>query len=130
MRVDHIGIAVRSIDEALGFYKKALGAVPVHREEVPSKNVRVVFLGLGETTLELMEPTGEEGAVAKFLKSRGPGLHHVAFKVEDISVEMKRLKGDGLPPLETRPRAGARGHHVCFLHPKLSGGVLIELVGA
>ncbi len=130
MRVDHIGIAVRSIDEALGFYEKAFGAEVMHREEVPSQNVRVAFLGSGETTLELMEPTSEEGAVAKFLKSRGPGLHHVAFKVEDVGAKMEDLRKDGLPPLQSRPRPGARGHHVCFLHPKLSGGVLVELVGA
>ncbi len=126
--VDHVGIAVRSIDEALPFYRRALGLEAVHRQEVPSQKVKVAFLGTGETSIELLEPTGPEGAVAKFIAKRGPGLHHVAFKVADIAGEMERLKGGGLPPLEASPRPGARGHQVCFLHPRHAAGVLVELV--
>jgi methylmalonyl-CoA/ethylmalonyl-CoA epimerase len=126
--VDHVGIAVASIDRALPFYLKALGLEPVHREEVPSQKVRVAFLQAGETALELLEPTGDEGAIAKFLKTRGPGLHHVAFSVKGIGENMKRLSQIGLPPLDVAPRPGARGHHVCFLHPKHADGVLVELV--
>ncbi len=128
MTVDHVGIAVASIDRALPFYQKALGLEPVHREEVPSQKVRVAFLQAGQTALELLEPTGEEGAIAEFLKTRGPGLHHVAFSVHAIGEHMKRLAQVGLPPLDAAPRPGARGHRVCFLHPKHADGVLVELV--
>ncbi len=128
MTVDHIGIAVESIEGALPFYKKALGLEAVHREEVPTQKVRVAFLQAGETALELLEPTGPEGAIAKFLKTKGPGLHHVAFSVQDLGGRMKRLAQDGLPALEAVPRPGARGHRVCFLHPKRAQGVLVELV--
>ncbi|OGR87795.1 MAG: methylmalonyl-CoA epimerase [Elusimicrobia bacterium RIFCSPHIGHO2_02_FULL_57_9] len=123
MTVDHIGIAVNSIEAALPFYRDKLGLRAVHSEEVASQNVRAAFLQAGESCLELLEPIGSEGAVAKFLKHRGPGLHHVAFQVEDIKKEMNRLT-----PLEALPRAGARGHQVCFLHPNNAHGVLIELV--
>lgn len=128
MIIDHVGIAVESIEEALPFYRKALGLVPVHSEEVPGQKVRVAFLQAGETALELLEPMGQEGAVAKFLKTRGPGLHHVAFAVKDIQGHMSRLAGEGMPALEAAPRPGARGHKVCFLHPKHAHGVLVELV--
>lgn len=128
MTIDHVGIAVESIEEALPFYREALGLVPVHSEEVPSQKVRVAFLQAGETALELLEPIGEEGAIAKFLKSRGPGLHHVAFAVKDIKGHMRRLTEDGMPTLDAAPRPGARGHDVCFLHPKHAHGVLVELV--
>lgn len=128
MTIDHIGIAVESIEDALPFYRKALGLVPVHGEEVPSQKVRAAFLQAGETSIELLEPIGEEGAVARFLKKRGPGLHHVAFRVDGIKREMERLARDGMPALESAPRPGARGHQVCFLHPKYAEGVLVELV--
>ena len=126
--MDHVGIAVESIEQALPFYKKALGLEPSHREEVASQKVRVAFLQAGETSLELLEPTSGEGSIAKFLKTRGPGLHHVAFSVGDIAADMDRLRRVGLTPLESAPRPGARGHQVCFLHPKHAAGVLIELV--
>jgi methylmalonyl-CoA epimerase len=128
-RIDHVGVAVESIEAALPFYRKALGLEPVHREEVSSQKVRVAFLQAGETSIELLEPVGGDGAIAKFLKTRGPGLHHVAFHVPDIAGDMERLRAAGLPPLEAGPRAGARGHKVCFLHPKYASGVLVELVG-
>lgn len=130
MRIDHVGVAVESIEAALPFYKKALGLEPVHREEVPGQKVRVAFLQAGETAIELLEPRGEEGAIAKFIKTRGPGLHHVAFHVGSVGSEMERLRREGLPPLDAAARPGARGHHVCFLHPKLAAGVLVELVGS
>ena len=129
MKIDHVGIAVESIEAALPFYKKALGLEAFHREEVPAQKVRVAFLGgRGETSLELLEPLGNGGPIAKFLQSRGPGLHHVAFAVGDLKAEMSRLSGDGLPTLEAEPRSGARGHLVCFVHPKYSKGVLVEAV--
>jgi methylmalonyl-CoA/ethylmalonyl-CoA epimerase len=129
MKIDHVGVAVESIEKALPFYKKALGLSPVHREEVAAQKVRVAFLQAGETSIELLEPTGDEGAIAKFLKTRGPGLHHVAFHVDAIDAHMETLRAAGLPPLDAAARPGARGHKVCFLHPKYADGVLVELVG-
>jgi methylmalonyl-CoA/ethylmalonyl-CoA epimerase len=128
MILDHVGIAVEDIEAALHFYREALGLEVSHREEVFSQKVKVAFLQAGQTALELLEPTNEEGAVGKFLKKRGPGLHHVAFSMEGIGGKMEHLRRMGLPPLEDRPRAGARGHLVCFLHPKYAHGVLVELV--
>lgn len=128
MRIDHVGVAVASLEEAIPFYEKALGLKVTHREEVPSQKVRVAFLQAGESSIELLEPTGDEGAIAKFLKTRGPGLHHVAFEVSGIGGHMERLKADGTPALDAAPRPGARGHQVCFLHPKHAHGVLVELV--
>ena len=128
MKLDHIGIAVENIEDSLPFYKRALGLDVAHREDIASQKVKVAFLQAGETALELLEPIGGDGAVAKFLKDRGPGLHHVAFQAGDIKAEMTRLAKDGTPPLEPAPRPGARGHLVCFLHPKHAKGVLVELV--
>ena len=128
MQIDHIGVAVESIESALPFYRKALGLDVVHTEIVAPQQVKVAFLQAGQASIELLEPMGPEGAVAKFLKKRGPGIHHIAFAVKDIEGHMKRLAVEGLPPLDAKPRPGARGHHVCFLHPKHAQGVLIELV--
>lgn len=133
MRVDHVGVAVRSIEEALGFYRDRLGLAVTHREEVAGQGVRVAFLarpgaGEGEAEVELLEPLGG-GAVARFLEFRGPGLHHLAFRAVDIAGAMAGLKAAGLPALEDAPRPGARGRRVCFLHPRRAHGVLVELVG-
>lgn len=128
MKLDHVGIAVRSLDEAEAFYLKALGLKSAHREEVLAQKVRVSFLEAGETSLELLEPMDETGPIAKFLKERGPGLHHMAFRVPDIAGEMSRMKDSGIPSIESAPRAGARGLQVCFFHPRHAGGVLLELV--
>jgi methylmalonyl-CoA epimerase len=132
MTFDHVGIVVESIDGALPFYRDAMGLMVDHREEVSSQHVRVAFLkdpAAGRPQIELLEAIGQEGAVAKFLKSHGPGLHHVAFKTLDIEDSMRRFKAGGRPALEATPRLGARGHKVCFLHPKHAQGVLVELVG-
>jgi methylmalonyl-CoA epimerase len=126
MKLDHVGIAVPSIEAALPFYTEKLGLKVTHREEVASQHVRVVFL---DGSIELLEPTSEQGAIAKFLKTRGPGLHHVAFHADDIAGAMKDLAAKGAPALDAAPRPGSRGHKVCFLHPKHAHGVLVELVG-
>ena len=128
MIIDHVGIAVANIEESLSFYGKAFGLEVVHREEVLSQKVKVAFLKGGETSIELLEPAAEGGAVAKFIKERGPGLHHVAFAVKNIKSEIARLTTAGIAPLEALPRAGARGHLVCFLHPRYAQGVLVEMV--
>lgn len=131
MRVEHIGIAVDSIDAALPFYREQMGLTVTHREDVPTQNVRVAFLSDGHeggTLIELIEPLAGEGALASFLKNRGPGMHHVAFLTDGIEHQMDRLARAGKPALEGKPRSGARGHKVCFIHPRHTGGVLIELV--
>lgn len=133
MIIDHVGVAVESLSAALDFYQGRLGLALEHREAVASQGVKVAFLRArrdGGASVELLEPTDAEAAVARFIAKRGPGLHHVAFRVDDIKGEMERLKCQGLEPLEnTGPRAGARGHQVCFYHPRDCLGTLIELVG-
>lgn len=128
MILDHVGIAVSSISEAAAFYKKSLGLEIFSQEEVPSQKVKVAFLKTGESFLELLESTSPESVIARFIERRGPGLHHVAFEVSKIEKEMERLRKENLPTLEASPRIGARGHQVCFLHPRNTLGTLIELV--
>ena len=128
MIIDHVGVAVESIEAALPFYRKALGLEVTHEEIVAPQKVKVAFLQAGHAFIELLEPTAPDGPVARFLKKRGPGIHHVAFAVKKIEEHMKRLEQQGLPPLDRAPRPGARGHQVCFLAPKLAHGVLVELV--
>ncbi len=125
-KVDHIGIAVASIDDALGVYR-ALGLTETHREEVPSQRVRTAFLSVGDTRIELLEPTAEDSPVAKFLARRGGGLHHVCFAVEDIDSVIQDLRARGFRLLHERPVAGAGGKRVAFLHPDAAHGTLIEL---
>ncbi|MFH1724283.1 MAG: methylmalonyl-CoA epimerase [Elusimicrobiota bacterium] len=134
MKLDHVGIAVRDIERAAALYKEAFGLEVTHREDVPAQHVRVAFLGDpedpdGAAQVELLEPMGDEGAVARFLASRGPGMHHLAFRAGDVAAEMDRLRRTGHPPIEDKPRPGSRGHSVCFVHPRHAGGALIELVG-
>ena len=132
MTLDHVGIVVESIDAVLPFYRDQLGMIVAHREDVPTQKVRVAFLkdpNDDRAQIELLEPAGEDGAVAKFLKTRGPGAHHVAFHSHDIAASMKTLTAAGRPPIENAPRPGARGHKVCFVHPKHAFGLLVELVG-
>ncbi len=130
MKIDHVGVAVRDIEKAIRFYTESFGLKVQHREDVPEQKVRVAFLAgaEGEASVELLEPLAGEGAVAKYLEKRGPGLHHLAFHTDAIAGDMERLRAAGAPPLEDAPRPGARGHKVCFLHPKYCEGALIELV--
>ena len=126
-KLDHIGIAVRSIDEALGVYR-ALGLVEAgHREEVSSQGVRTAFLPVGETRLELLEPLSEDSPVAKFLSRRGPGIHHLCFAVADIDAALEDLATRGYRLIHSRSVPGAGGRRVAFLHPEAGHGVLIEL---
>ncbi|MEM0122355.1 MAG: methylmalonyl-CoA epimerase [Saccharolobus sp.] len=132
--IDHIGIAVENIDEAIKFYTEKLGMKIIHYEILNDRGIKVAFLTGSrneETAIELMEPINHEdmnNTVAKFLKSRGPGLHHLAIKVEDISKSLEELSKKGLQLIDTKPRPGARGHLVAFVHPKSVFGVLLELV--
>jgi methylmalonyl-CoA/ethylmalonyl-CoA epimerase len=128
MKIDHIGIATRGIEEALGFWRDALGLEVGHTETVEEQGVRVAMLPLGEPRVELLEPTGPDTPVAKFLEKRGPGIHHVALRVADISAALARLKAEGARLIDEEPRVGAGGYLVAFVHPAASGGVLLELV--
>jgi methylmalonyl-CoA/ethylmalonyl-CoA epimerase len=125
-RLDHIGIAVSSIDDALGIYR-ALGLSESTREAVTSQGVVTAFLPLGDTRLELLEPTGPDSAIAKFLAKRGPGIHHVCFAVDDLEDAVKDLKSRGFRLVNESPVPGADGKRVAFLHPSAGHGVLIEL---
>ena len=126
-QVAHIGIAVRSIEESLTFYKKILGLSLVHTETVESQNVKVAFLDGGNLYLELLEPLNEKSAVFKFIEKRGEGLHHVALGVTDIEARIRRLKEEGIQMIDESARPGAEGAQVAFLHPKSAHGVLYEL---
>jgi len=124
--LDHIGIAVRSVDERLAVYR-ALGLEPSGGEEVPSQKVRVAFLPLEGTRLELLEPTADDSPIAGFIARRGEGVHHLCIEVADIRAAMAKARAAGLAVLADEPQAGAHGSLVCFVHPRSTGGVLIEL---
>ena len=128
MKVDHIGIATRSIEEALGFWRDALGLEVEHTETVGEQGVHVAMLPVGEPRVELLEPTGPDSPVAKFLEKRGPGIHHVAVRVADIRAALARIKAGGARLIDEEPRVGAGGCLVAFVHPSSAGGVLLELV--
>ena len=126
-KIDHLGIAVRSLDEAVPYYEKALGLKCEHREEVPSQKVRTAFFHVGEVHLELLEPTDPESPIAKFLeKNPAGGIHHIAFGTDNIDDQLKQAAGAGVKLLHEKPFDGAGGKLVAFLHPKSTGGVLTE----
>ncbi|MEO7112844.1 MAG: methylmalonyl-CoA epimerase [Polyangiaceae bacterium] len=126
-KIDHVAVAVRDIDETLAKYKQLFGLDPTAREVVASQKTEAVILPIGETSIELISPRGNDG-LEKFLEKRGPGLHHIAVEVEGIESALALLKALGIPLIDESPRIGARGHKVAFVHPKATGGVLIELV--
>ena len=127
MKVDHIGIAVRNIQEALKVYQEALGLQLEEIVEVQEQKVKVAFLPAGETSLELVQPTADDTGVAKFLETRGEGIHHICLKVDDIEAALGRLRAHGVPLIDRSPRQGAHGR-IAFVHPKGMHGVLLELV--
>lgn len=126
-KVDHIGIAVRSIEESLDFYVSTLKLELLGIEEVESENVRVAFIKAGETKLELLQPTNPESAVAKFIEKKGEGIHHVALGVSSIDERIKELKENGIKMINETSKPGAGGAQIAFMHPKSTGGVLLEL---
>jgi methylmalonyl-CoA/ethylmalonyl-CoA epimerase len=128
MKIEHIGIATHKIDDALEFWRDALGLRVVETEEVAEQGVRVAMLPLGEPRIELLEPTSESSPVAKFLQKRGAGIHHIAVRVDDIRASLGRLKEQGARLIDESPRTGAGGCLVAFVHPASAGGVLLELV--
>jgi methylmalonyl-CoA/ethylmalonyl-CoA epimerase len=128
MKINHLGIATRGIDEALGFWSDALGLESVHTEVVEDQKVRVAMLPLGESRIELLEPTSDDSPISKFLDKRGGGIHHIAVEVEDIEASLKKLKEKGMRLIDEQPRIGAEGCLVAFVHPSSANGVLLELV--
>ena len=124
--VDHIGIAVRSIDESKALYEN-LGLEVTHVEEVPQEQVRVAMIPCGGTRIELLEPMSEDSPIHKFLERRGPGIHHVCMRTDDVHAEDQNLRKKGFNLLRDQPSEGAEGALVQFLHPKSAGGVLLEL---
>jgi methylmalonyl-CoA epimerase len=125
--LDHIGIAVRDLDKALEFYRDALGLEIGESEDVPSQQVRARFVPVGDASLELLEATSEQSAIARSIERRGPGLHHVTLRVDDIVAALAQLKTRGVRLVDEVPREGAGGSLVAFIHPSAAQGVLVEL---
>lgn len=128
--IDHIGLAVASLDEALPVWESLVGTPGTGREFVESQGVEVVFVGRGPGRIELLAPTRPDSPVARFLERRGPGLHHVCYQVPDIAAALAALEGEGFQLIDRTARPGAHGHRVAFLHPKSTTGALVELVEA
>ncbi len=126
--LDHVGIAVHSLDESLPLFESITGGKGYGRERVDAQGVEVVFLGSGDGRLELLAPTRDDSGVAKFLAKRGPGMHHLCYRVHDVAAELERYRAAGAQLIDEAPRPGAAGHLVAFIHPKSTGGVLVELL--
>jgi methylmalonyl-CoA/ethylmalonyl-CoA epimerase len=129
-RIDHIGVAVDDLDEAVSLYSERLGLPVEHRETVEEQGVEAVLLGVGESHVELLRPLSPDSAVGRFLERNGPGLHHVAYGTDDIASALDAVREAGLRLIDEQPRTGIRGSRVAFVHPKSTGGVLTELVEA
>ncbi|HZO77892.1 MAG TPA: methylmalonyl-CoA epimerase [Solirubrobacteraceae bacterium] len=126
--IDHVGIAVEDIDTALPVYRDSLGLPLVHRETVAEQGVDAALLDVGESHVELLQPLTPESAIGKFISQRGPGLHHVAYRVGDIDRTLSELKEAGMRLIDERPRTGIRGSRIAFVHPGSAAGVLTEIV--
>ncbi|MCA6439806.1 MAG: methylmalonyl-CoA epimerase [Sediminibacterium sp.] len=127
LKVEHIGIAVKDLRISIPLFEKLLHSVCYKTEEVASESVNTAFLKTGDTKIELVASTEPDGVIAKFIDKKGEGIHHIAFEVADIYAEMERLKGEGFVLLQEEPKLGADNKLVCFLHPKGTNGVLVEL---
>lgn len=125
--IDHIGIAVQNLESSIELFQRLLGRTPDHHETVQDQQVRTAFYRLGESSLELLQATSPSSPIASFITKRGEGVHHVCLRVDDIAAELSRLKKAGFKVVDDTPRLGANGSLVAFLHPKSTGGVLIEL---
>ncbi len=128
MKISHLGIATKGIDEALKFWQDALGLENIHAEEVAEQKVRVAMLPIGETRIELLEATSEDSPIANFIEKRGGGIHHIAVEVENIEESLAKLKAEGARLIDEQPRVGAEGCLIAFVHPSSTGGVLLELI--
>ena len=127
-RIDHVGVAVEEIDEALPLFSEQFGMPVVHREVVEEQGVEAVLLDVGENHVELLAPLGPDTPVGKFLASKGPGMHHVAYQVTDIDATLEALTQAGMRLIDQQPRTGIRGSRVAFMHPRSTAGVLTEIV--
>jgi len=128
MKIDHIGIATRGIEDAMTFYRDALGLDVAETEEVAEQKVRVAMLPIGDSRIESLEATSNDSPIARFLEKRGPGIHHIAVRVDDIRAALADLRQKGARLIDEEPRTGAGGCLVAFVHPSSTGGVLLELV--
>lgn len=127
LKLEHIGVAVKAFSESIPLFEQILGTSCYKTEEVSSENVNTAFFQKGETKIELLESTDPDGVIARFIDKKGEGIHHIAFEVADIHAEMERLRQEGFTLLNETPKPGADNKLVCFLHPKQTNGVLIEL---
>lgn len=125
--IEHIGIAVKSIEEQLPYYEGVLGLKCYNIETVEDQKVKTAFFRIGQTKIELLEPTSEESTIAKFIEKRGEGIHHIAFATENLNETLQEIEAKGVRLIDTQPRAGAEGLNIAFLHPKSTGSVLTEL---
>ena len=126
--IDHVGVAVDDLEEAIALYSERLGMPLAHRETVEEQGVEAVLLDVGECHVELLRPLGPQTAVGKFLDRKGPGLHHVAYRVDDIDAALARLREEGIELIDQEPRTGIRNSRVAFVHPRATGSVLTEIV--
>jgi len=127
LKVEHIGIAVRQLKESVPLFEKLLNTNCYKTETVESEQVVTAFFKTGDTKIELLESSSAEGVIARFIEKKGEGIHHIAFEVADLEAEMKRLQGEGFVLLNEKPKRGADNKLICFLHPKNTNGVLVEL---
>ncbi len=126
-KIEHLGLAVENLDETIKLYEKLLNTPCYKVEEVASEHVRTAFFKVGESKIELLEATNKESAIAKYIAKKGPGIHHIAFDVEDIDAEISRLQGEGFELIHKTPKDGADNKRIAFLHPKSTAKILIEL---
>lgn len=126
-RLTHIGIAVNDLEKSSELFSKLFGMSEGHTEDVSDQKVKATFFKIGESGIELLEPTGPDSSIAKFIAKRGEGIHHLSFEVDDIEAEIQRLKKEGFQMIDEKPRVGADGYRVAFLHPKSTNGVLVEI---
>ncbi len=126
-KISHIAVVVPKLDDSMGFWVEALGLPLSHMEHVADQGVNVAFLPAGESDIELLEPTDNESGVARYLEKRGAGMHHICFEVEDIQASLDRLKEANVPLIDETPKIGTGGKKIAFIHPKGTGGVLVEL---
>ena len=129
-QIDHVGIAVSDLSEAVGEYRRTFGFEPTHRERMDDQGVEEVLFAVGESFVQLLGALGPESPVGRFLERRGPGLHHVAYRVDSVADALSDLRANGVPLVDEEPRAGSRGTRIAFVHPRGVGGVLVELVEA
>ena len=127
-QIDHVGIAVADLDEAVEHYRRTFGIEPTHRERIDDQGVEEVLFAVGESYVQLLGALGPETPVARFLDRRGPGVHHVAYRVDSVADALDDLRASDVPLVDEEPRAGSRGTRIAFVHPKGVGGVLVELV--